>query len=230
VSLANDIFLQSKELKAVLNVTDCELMHLRLENKVQFTKQGNAFLYALPANTSLLSHPLGKQLLNWHKEKHQSSIENQPSNSESRQALELLIKDILLPIERKFKRLRITYGFTSPALKTYIAKNSPLGTAPALDQHSSCELNSKRSEICKRGGAACDFIVCGLSMAVVVRYISEHLNFDRIYYYGDDRPVHVSVSEQPNKHLQIMHESENGRRYPSLKGFGIDAVKLAATL
>jgi hypothetical protein len=230
VVLANEIFLRSKELKAVLNVTDCQLMHLRVTNKLQFVKNGNAFYYALPSGSSLLNHPLGYQLLNWHKEKHQIVIENQPSTSESRQALEQLIKDILLPIERKFKRPQITYGFTSSELKRYIAKHSPKGTAPELDQHASCEMNGKNNEICKRGGAACDFIVDGVSTAVVVRYIVKHLNFDRIYYYGNDRSVHVSVSEQPHKHLQIMLVSESGRRYPSLKGFGIDAVKLSETL
>lgn len=223
-------FLNSKEMKAILKVTDCELMHLRTTNKLQFQKKGNAFLYALPNGTSVLSHPLGQQLLNWHQQKHQSNIENKPSTSDSKSALEQLVIEILLPIEREFRRPKITYGFTSPELKRYIAKHSPQGTAPELDQHASCELNSQNNEICKRRGAACDFIVDDISMAVVVRYIVEHLNFDRIYYYGDDRPVHVSVSEQLNKHLQIMHESENGRRYPSFKGFGINAIKLAETL
>lgn len=223
-------FLNSKEMKAILRVTGCELMHLRGENKLQFQKKGNAFLYALPNDISVLSHPMGHQLLNWHKGKHQSHIENEPKTSESRQALEQLVIEILLPIERKFRRPKITYGFTSPELKRHIAKHSPQGTAPELDQHASYELNRKNNGICNRGGAACDFIIDGMSMAVVVRYISEHLNFDRIYYYGDDRPVHVSVSDQQHKHLQIMQESENGRRYPSLKGFGSDAIKLAGTL
>lgn len=223
-------FLSSKEMKAILKVTDCDLMHLRTANKLQFQKKGNAFLYALPSSTSVLSHPMGQQLLNWHQQKHQSNIENAPSTSDSKLALEQLVVEILLPVERKFKRPKITYGFTSPELKRYIAKHSPRGTAPELDQHASCELNSKNNEICKRGGAACDFIIDGMSMAVVVRYILEHLNFDRIYYYGGDRPVHVSVSDEPHKHLQIMQQSENGRRYPSLKGFCNDAIKLAETL
>lgn len=230
MSDAGMTFLSSKEIKAILKITDCELMHLRTANKLQFQKKGNAFLYSLPSNISVLSHPLGQQLLNWHQEKHQSIIENKPITSDSKLALEQLVVEILLPIERKFRRPKITYGFTSPELKRFIGKHSPKGTAPELDQHASCELNNNNNEICKRGGAACDFIIDGMSMAVVIRFISEHLNFDRIYYYGDDRPVHVSVSEQPHKHLQIMQQSENGRRYPSLKGFGIDAIKLAETL
>jgi hypothetical protein len=135
-----------------------------------------------------------------------------------------------LPLEREFGGLSITYGFTSFKLKNYIAKNSPKGTAPNLDQHASCELNSKGDEICARDGAACDLIIEKQSMANIVRFITSKLNYDRIYYYGQDRPLHVSANASPARHLQVMKDSPTGRRYPASKGFGTDAIKLAETL
>ena len=52
-----------------------------------------------------------------------------------------------------------------------------------------------------------------------------------IYYYGNNRPLHVSIHlTDPLKHLQIMCESENGRRYPGKKAFGEHAVILAEDL
>ncbi len=38
-------WLTSKEAEKALRVDSCELMHLRVEGKLGFTKKGNAFLY-----------------------------------------------------------------------------------------------------------------------------------------------------------------------------------------
>ena len=40
-------WLTSKEAKSLLKVSDCKLMHLRLEGKLEFIKVGRAFLYLL---------------------------------------------------------------------------------------------------------------------------------------------------------------------------------------
>ena len=40
----------SKEIKAKLGITDCQLMHLRVSGKLKFKKQGNSFLYLLANN------------------------------------------------------------------------------------------------------------------------------------------------------------------------------------
>jgi hypothetical protein len=124
--------LSSKEIKAILKISDCELMHLRTENKLSFFKKGNAFFYSLPAEKSLLDHPLGQQLLHWYKDVHSVNFENLPVEKETKAALVLLLSEVLLPLQRKFGEPSITYGFTSSALKTHISKNSPKGTAPAL--------------------------------------------------------------------------------------------------
>ena len=38
-------YLNSKETKASLKISDCKLSHIRIEGKLQFVKKGNAFLY-----------------------------------------------------------------------------------------------------------------------------------------------------------------------------------------
>lgn len=38
-------WLSSKETKSLLKISDCRLMHLRLEGKIKFKKVGRAFLY-----------------------------------------------------------------------------------------------------------------------------------------------------------------------------------------
>lgn len=37
----------SKETKEILDLSDCQLMHLRVSGKIKFKKKGNAFLYLL---------------------------------------------------------------------------------------------------------------------------------------------------------------------------------------
>lgn len=44
-------WLSSKEAKKVLRVSSCELMHLRVSGKLIYKKQGNAFLYQIPAKS-----------------------------------------------------------------------------------------------------------------------------------------------------------------------------------
>lgn len=225
----NPLYISSAEMKKLLKISDCELMHLRTAGKLQFQRSGNAFLYSLPNEMTLLSHPLGKQLLEWYRSKHPAILSNIPSVG-SKPFLEMLIGEILIPTEGKYGALTITYGFTSSKLAAYISKHSPSGTAPQLDQHAACELNSKNNEISKRTGSACDFIVPNQSMAEITRFIVKNLNFDRIYYYGKNRPIHVSISDTPVKHLQIMCESSTGRRYPATKAFGDNAILLAESL
>lgn len=171
------------------------------------------------------------QLLNWHQTKHQFSGQNIPS-TKSAVLLHQLTDMLLLPIATHFGELTITYGFTSPELARFIQSKSPAGTAPKLDQHACVELNSKGTAICSRPGAACDFVVQGFAdqMHLVAQFICQQLSFDKLYFYGRDRPIHLSISEQPLKHLQIMQQSENGRRYPGKKAFGDQVLTLANEL
>lgn len=220
----------SKQIKGILRISDCELMHQREAGKIEFVKKGNSFLYLLPTDQSVLNHFLGEALLNWHHHKHQSTIPNVPQSAASKMALEKLIVDILLPLQQKFKQLKITYGFTSLELKKHISRNSPKGTAPELDQHSCFELNDNGKMICSRGGAACDFLIEQYSMTEVVKYIVNNLLFDRLYFYGSNRPIHISINDEPLRHLQLMNVSASGRRHPGKKAKGEDSIRLIGEL
>lgn len=221
----------SEDTKTILKISNCELMHLRERGGIDYEKRGRAFYYYLPVGHSVLAHPLGQDLLNWHKDKHNFHQLNEPILDSSKMALERLVDEILLPINRMLGKPIITYGFTSFPLKKFIQKASPSGTAPTLDQHSSYETNSAGTQVCCRGGAACDFFVEGVATSDIVRFITQKLNYDRIYYYGNNSPLHVSIHlTDPLKHLQIMSESENGRRYPGKKAFGDQAEILAEDL
>lgn len=171
------------------------------------------------------------QLLNWHQAKHQFIGDNTPSVA-SAQMLQQLTRDILLPLTQHFGELHITYGFTGPALSRYIQRFSPAGTAPNLDQHACIELNSKGKNICHRPGAACDFIVQGYEnrMHEVAQFVCQQLSFDKLYFYGRNQPIHISVSDDPLRHFQVMQQSANNRRYPGKKAFGDNAIALAKEL
>ena len=178
-----------------------------------------------------MQNAIGKRLVYWFHNKHEFTQENKPTSIDSINALTYLVSEILLPVENFIGKPIITYGFTSNALKNYIQRYSPEGTAPTIDQHSAYEKNSRGTQICSRGGAACDFFIEGVSTSEIVRFITNKLNYDKIYYYGNDRAVHVSIHlTEPLKHLQVMYESKNGRRYPGKKAFGDQAIKLAEDL
>lgn len=80
--------------------------------------------------------------------------------------------------------IRLSYGFCSHELGKHIKKR----VAPKLDQHAAYELNSKKNLICPRLGAAVDFIVDDENMREVADWIAENMPYDRLYFYGEDRP------------------------------------------
>ena len=106
----------------------------------------------------------------------------------------MLQTHILEPLS-KLGEVSITYRFTSHALLRYILKNSPGDVAPNIDQHASMEYNSKGNRIFKRDGAACDFYIKNYEqrMDEIAKFICKHLEFDRLYFYGKDRPIHISI-------------------------------------
>ena len=68
--------------------------------------------------------------------------------------------------------------------------------APKLDQHAAHEINSKKTVICPRLGAAIDFLVQDENMREVSDWVAENTPFDRLYFYGEDMPVHVSYGPE----------------------------------
>jgi len=156
-----------------------------------------------------------KQLINWHTLKHVLFQEdNTPINADSTVQLNRLISQLLNPLEKQFGELTITYGFTSFALLKYIKKDSPGHMAPKIDQHASHELNSKNNRIGERDGAACDIYVSGYEnqMHIIAQYIITELPFDRLYFYGKDRPIHVSFGPEHSRYLHVKHTNAQGIR------------------
>lgn len=221
----------TQELKSILKINDCELEALRAEEKIAFDVCAHEYSYRLPEEQDLIGKKLNAELINWHLKKHSYMELNEPQALKSVKALEGLAYKLLLPIYSNLGKPIITYGFTTQKLKSVIQKNSPNGTAPSLDQHSAYEVNSKGNQICSRGGAACDFYIEGVAASDIVRYIVNNLSYDRIYFYGNDRPIHVSFHlESLQHHLQVMGIGDSGRRYPASKAFGEDAKHLAEKL
>lgn len=161
---------------------------------------------------------LEDKVINWYQHRY-PNINNTP-NEQSINAISDLCSNILLPIQNNFGEVSVTYGFTSHTLLKEIRKLNPSHIAPDLDQHASYEKNSNGKAICGRGGVACDIIVNGFEsdMYVVAKWTAEKLPFDRMYLYGNDRPIHLSFGPEQNRFIQIMNTRLDGRRFPGKRG------------
>lgn len=173
---------------------------------------------------------LYNQLIHWYRVKHSVVLNNTPSAA-SEVLIRQLVNDVLLPLQQ-LGTIQITYGFVGYELNKFIQKYSPTGTCPNLDQHASCETNRNGNSICNRIGASCDIVITGYEdrMDEVVQFVVQRLKFDRLYFYGRNRPIHISVAPENSFSLQIMCESAKGRRYPGKRACGTNAIKLAAEL
>ena len=138
-----------------------------------------------------------------------TGLPNLPKQPDSYNALHDLAVKIFDPLIDYYGPVKITYGFSSPELARRITGR----IAPKLDQHAACELNRKGEPICPRLGAAVDFIVEDEDMEEVARWIMANLPYDRLYFYGKDRPIHVSYSDSPAREAWEMREV-GGRRVP----------------
>ena len=139
-----------------------------------------------------------------------TGLPNLPKQPDSYNALHDLAVKILDPLIDYYGPVKLTFGFSSPELARRITGR----IAPKLDQHAACELNRKGEPICPRLGAAVDFIVEDEDMEEVARWIIANLAYDRLYFYGKDRPIHVSNSETPTKEAWEMRQLEGRRRMP----------------
>ncbi|MBC7005041.1 hypothetical protein BIZ37_20975 [Photobacterium sp. BZF1] len=171
------------------------------------------------------------QLINWYSHRHpgwQLKTSNRPASEDSLTWLKQLESKLLAPIAKEFGNITITYGFTSHELIRKVLKESPAHIAPDLDQHAAHEVNTKGTRICKRDGAACDTYIDGFEnqMQVIARYIIENLEFDRLYFYGSSRPLHISVGPKKSHFVQLMTTRADGKRHPGKRGVGKDALKL----
>ncbi len=129
-----------------------------------------------------------------------TKIDNLPQKPDSYNALFTLAKEILDPVINYYGMVELTYGFCSAKL----AKAIPGRIAPKLDQHSAHELNRLKNPICSRLGAACDFIVSDEDMLEVAQWVVENTPFDRLYFYGNDKPIHVSIGPEEKGKIVVM--------------------------
>lgn len=135
-------------------------------------------------------------------------IKNIPLNPKTYNAIAKLAIEILDPIVDYFGSIVLTYGFCSSELAKKIDSN----ISPKLDQHSGHECTKSGKTICHRLGISCDFIIEDESMLEVAQWIASNTSFDRLYFYGDDRPIHVSAGPENSKQVTLMLESKTSHR------------------
>lgn len=144
-----------------------------------------------------------------------TGLPNIPEQVETYNALTHLATLILDPVIDYFGTIALTYGFCSREL----AKHVPGRNAPALDQHAAHELNTRGKPICPRLGAAADFLVSDENMLEVAQWLVQHTPFDRLYFYGDDRPLHVSYGPENKREIVLMKAKQTSRLVPEIVKF-----------
>ena len=151
-----------------------------------------------------------RQLLECGETQHATGLANFPKQPDSYTALYELATHILDPVIDYFGMIHLTYGFCSHELGKHIKHR----VAPKLDQHATHERNSKGNLICPRLGAAVDLIVEDENMREVADWIAANTPFDRLYFYGEDRPLHVSFGPEFKGDYIEMVIIASGRQVP----------------
>ena len=139
-----------------------------------------------------------------------TGLPNKPTQANTYNALFDLTTAVLDPLIDYFGMIRLTYAFCSSTL----AKEIHGRIDPSLDQHASYELSRTRNPICKRLGAAVDFIIDDENMLEVAQWIVCNTCFDRLYFYGGAKPVHVSCSSENSGCIVLMKVGRTGRLVP----------------
>lgn len=137
-------------------------------------------------------------------------IDNVPRHRDTLDALRVLCEAVIDPLAEALGAPVLTYGFASPRLTAKIRA----GIAPRLDQHVACERGDDGAYLCARRGAAVDLAVPGVGGMDLARWLASNTPFDRIYFYGNDRPVHVSYGPDETRAVFEIIRSADGRRFP----------------
>lgn len=103
-----------------------------------------------------------------------------------------------------------TYGLRTHDLSKRIKER----VAPGLNQHGGEEHGATGALVFNRVGAACAFLVEYEDMRDVADWAVKNLPFDRLYFYGPDRPIHVSWSSAPAFLAYEMRLTITGRHIP----------------
>jgi DNA phosphorothioation-associated putative methyltransferase len=139
-----------------------------------------------------------------------TGISNVPTNPESYTALHDLLTNIIDPVIEYFGGIELTYGFCSPQLSSQIKRR----IAPKLDQHAAHEKTRTDQYVCPRLGAAIDFVVRDENMREVADWIIQNLPYDRLYFYGEGRPLHVSYGPGNSREAFEMTHTASGKLIP----------------
>ncbi|MCF7970009.1 MAG: hypothetical protein K9L22_02450 [Methylococcaceae bacterium] len=143
-----------------------------------------------------------------------NQLVNSPKDPRTIAAIESLATGILDPVVEQFGELKLTYGLCANDLLLQIKKRPSPGIAPQLDQHAGYEVNSKNKRICQRDGFACDFYALNTDSLAVAKWIVMHLPFDRLYFYGKNRPIHISIAPENSFAITLLEQSPTERRIP----------------
>jgi hypothetical protein len=135
---------------------------------------------------------------------------NLPEQAGTIEAMLCLTEQILDPVIDEFGPIEITYCLGSRGLTKLI----PGHIDPSRDQHAGHEQKRNGQPICRRFGQAVDFRVDGICSGKIAAWIARHLHFDRIYFYGSDRPLHVSAGPEEKRAVVTMFLGPSGRRVP----------------
>jgi hypothetical protein len=142
----------------------------------------------------------------------QTGLANLPKQLESYNALFDLALNVLDPVIDHFGMIRLTCGFCSLELIGKI----PGRINPKRDQHAAHELNRRGKAICERFGAAVDFIVDDEDMLQVAQWIVANTPFDRLYFYDNTLPIHVSFGPNHDRQIICMLPAATGQLYPKV--------------
>lgn len=166
-------------------------------------------------------------------QKNSCKIDNRPLQESSWLAIEQLATVVLDPVWIRYGKIFLTYGFCSQNLARLISEKLTRGMAPQVDQHASCELNTKGHPICRHLGAACDFFIAGkeTQMDEAALWIASNLQFDSMYYYGRDKPLHISWGPAMRQMVVLMKTNEfNQRRQPAKNGRNAKGISLVQSV
>lgn len=146
-------------------------------------------------------------------------VSNEPFEPATLEAFKRICDEILEPVRARFGAPVITYGFASKTLTGKIKSEAikqgvHSRISPADDQHAGHERKRNGDPVCKHLGQAVDFYVPGVSSAELALWVAENLSFDSLYFYGADKPMHVSVGPGKRRSMQALLPGKNGRRMP----------------
>jgi hypothetical protein len=137
-------------------------------------------------------------------------VDNLPRAPETFAAMRALCAAVLDPVFRRFGRVELTYAFASRRLTSHV----PGRIHPPGDQHAGHEQDRAGKLVCSRLGLAADFGIAGVDSRDVALFVADHTDFDRLYFYEPDRPVHVSAGPDRSRQIVHMRRGPSGRLIP----------------